>query len=136
MRFAIVFSSAAVLLAGAAAAGETHIISRDSYGYFLHSHRLYDSKRQGLVAVRYCGRQYFVSPKTVAWTEHETEDGNVVGLEYGDGKAWTLICRNPQEQVRYADVQQHIVGDAVWGSHVWFAAKREGQTRSYHDGLQ
>lgn len=115
------------LLATPVIAGEVHIISRDSIGYFLASQQIYGNKQRGMVEVRYCNKSYFAFPSTVAWTEDETENGRTVGVEYGDGKIWKLICRNPQEQVRYADVRKPSFGQAFW-----FREKKDDKAQSFH----
>lgn len=129
--FALSLLASPVLLASASVAGEVHIISRDSYGYFVKSQQIYGSKMRGMVGVNYCGRDYFAFPDTVAWTEDETENGRTVGLEFSNGKTWKLICRNPQEQVRYADIRGGRFGRA-WKGPAWMAAKRDAKTKSYH----
>ena len=88
----------------ALSADEVHIVTRDGIGDFMGSHKLYTDLRPGLTQVTYCGRSYFAYPKTVRWSERLGAEGYNVGLELSDGSAWELICQNPQDQVRHADL--------------------------------
>ncbi len=115
---------ALLLMATPAFAGEVHIISRDDFGDFVESQQIYSAKKRGMVKVTYCSKTYFAFPHTVAWTEYETENGRTVGVEYGDGKVWRLICEDPQEQVAYADVNHGLLDKPLWKGAVWFATRR------------
>ena len=88
----------------ALATDEIHIITRDSIGDFISSHRLYEDKRRSVAEVTYCGRTYYAYPSTVKWTETAGAKGYRIALEHTDGTSWKVICRNPQEQVRYTDL--------------------------------
>ncbi|MEP3047825.1 MAG: hypothetical protein ABJL55_18790 [Roseibium sp.] len=79
--------------------GDTFIISRDNHHSFRGSHKIYNRTSEGLVEVQYCNRPYYVRYATVAWTQLETESGNVVRIEMNRGKGWRPICDNPEEQV-------------------------------------
>lgn len=82
-------------------AGDTYLISRDGQN-FRGSHRIYDRMSEGLIAVEYCGRSYFVRYATVAWTELEVQRNYEVRVEYNWGKGWRPICEHPEEQVTLA----------------------------------
>ncbi|MHA7772867.1 hypothetical protein [Roseibium sp. M-1] len=99
-------AAAALLLSGATAysgsdapeVGDTYIISRDGQT-FRGSHRIYDRSHDGLVAVEYCGRSYWVRYATVAWTQLEVEQEYTVRVEFNWGKGWRPICDHPEQQV-------------------------------------
>ncbi|MCX2722660.1 hypothetical protein [Roseibium salinum] len=79
--------------------GDTYIISRDSNHGFRGSHQIYDRMSDGLIAVEYCGRSYWVRYATIAWTQLETERDYAVRVEFNRGKGWRPICENPARQV-------------------------------------
>ncbi|NKX66722.1 MULTISPECIES: hypothetical protein [Stappiaceae] len=84
--------------------GDTYIISRDGNQLFRGSHRIYDRMADGLVAVQYCGRSYFVRYATVAWTQLEVQQDYKVRVEFNRGKGWRPICDHPEEQVTLEDL--------------------------------
>jgi len=84
-------------------AGDTYIISRDGQD-FRGSHRIYNRMSDGLIAVEYCGRSYWVRYATVAWTQLEVELERVVRVEFNWGKGWRPICDHPEEQVTLQDL--------------------------------
>lgn len=98
---------ATVLLAIAPAtanAGEFHMISRQSDGTFVSSHRVFDRNNASLHEIALCGRAYFARAATVAWMNYEAEEGRDVGLEFNGGKGWFRVCENPDKQVKLADI--------------------------------
>lgn len=119
-------------------ADEIHIVTRDGIGDFMGSHKLYTNLRPGLTHVTYCGRSYFAYPKTVRWSERSGAEGYKVGLELSDGSAWELICHDPQDQVRYADLELAKLADMKTrrkrkkgGAWIDIVAKRRFQN-TYH----
>jgi len=84
--------------------GDTYMISRDDNEIFRGSHRIYNRMADGLVAVEYCGRSYWVRYATVAWTQVEVERDYVVRVEFNRGKGWRPICEHPEEQVTLEDL--------------------------------
>ncbi|GAB4514985.1 MAG: hypothetical protein Tsb0019_13350 [Roseibium sp.] len=84
--------------------GDIYLISRDRFGYFVGSHKLYQEQSRGLKKVSYCSRDYFVRSHSVAWAQLETERGNRVRIEYNFGRGWRPICDNPQRQVTLEDL--------------------------------
>ena len=104
-------AAGAIIVSGTAAysgseipiAGDTYIISRDGHS-FRGSHRIYDRQSEGLVAVQYCGRSYWVRYATVAWTQLEVEQDFKVRVEFNRGKGWRPICDHPEEQVTLQDL--------------------------------
>lgn len=146
----------ALLLAGSGALagseipqqGDTYIISRDGADMFRGSHRIYDRMAEGLVEVTYCGRSYWVRYATIAWTQLEVEQDNVVRVEHNWGKGWRPICDHPEEQVTLKDLGVHedprmvVYNDGTTTEKVSrFAAirdylgafGRESAAKSYHD---
>ena len=85
-------------------AGEFHMISRQSDGTFVSSHRVFDRNSASLHEIALCGRSYFARAATVAWMNYEAEEGRDVGLELNQGKGWYRICEEPSEQVKLADI--------------------------------
>ncbi|GAB4514981.1 MAG: hypothetical protein Tsb0019_13340 [Roseibium sp.] len=84
--------------------GDTYMISRDDNEIFRGSHRIYNRMADGLVAVEYCGRSYFVRYATVAWTQIEVEQDYIVRVEFNRGKGWRPICEHPEQQVTLEDL--------------------------------
>jgi hypothetical protein len=98
---------ATVLLAFAPAtaiAGEFHMISRQSDGTFVSSHRVFDRDNASLHEISLCGRAYFARAATVAWMNYEAEEGRDVGLEFNGGNGWFRVCEDPDKQVKLADI--------------------------------
>lgn len=90
-----------------------HLISRSDAGEFLGSHKIYKRKSEGLSKVTYCGRGYWVSAKTVAWTQVEVENSREVRVEYNNGKGWRAICEKPEREVTLADLGIDIDAQTV-----------------------
>lgn len=84
--------------------GEFYLISRTTDGFFHGSHRVYQRPSLGHYVVSYCGRSYWVRPRTVAWTQYEYENHRNVQLEYSRGHGWKPICARPERQVTLADL--------------------------------
>jgi hypothetical protein len=84
--------------------GDIYLISRDRFGIFVGSHKLYQEDSRGLTKVSYCQRDYFVRSHSVAWAQLEGERGNTVRIEYNFGRGWRPICENPQRQVTLKDL--------------------------------
>lgn len=84
--------------------GDFFLISRDRYGLFAGSHKLFLDDSKGLKKVTYCNRAYFVRSHTVAWAQLEAERGNVVRLELNYGRGWRPVCDNPERQVKLEDI--------------------------------
>ncbi|SHM68462.1 hypothetical protein [Roseibium suaedae] len=84
--------------------GDFYLISRDGNGQFLGSHKIFDKNSEGMRQVAYCGRTYWIRPVTVAWTEVEVENENIVRVEYNFGKGWRPICNEPEKQVTLRDL--------------------------------
>lgn len=102
--------AAMICLSGAAQAGaiprpgDFYLISRDRFGEFVGSHKLFTDSSKGLKKVSYCRKPYFVRSKSVAWTQVETRRGNVVQIEYNSGNGWRPICEGPDRQVTLSDI--------------------------------
>ncbi|MTH96883.1 hypothetical protein [Roseibium sp. RKSG952] len=79
--------------------GDFYMISREEDGKFLASHKIFQRESDGLMEVSYCGRAFWVRPKTVAWTELETDNLHHVRLEYNHGKGWVSVCEKPTDHV-------------------------------------
>jgi len=84
--------------------GDIYLISRDRFGIFVGSHKLFQDQMHGLKKVSYCQRDYFVRSHSVAWAQLEAERGNTVRIEYNFGRGWRPICDNPQRQVTLKDI--------------------------------
>ncbi|SHM68423.1 hypothetical protein SAMN05444272_2962 [Roseibium suaedae] len=82
---------------------EFSIVSRDTAGNFVGSHKIFKRKAAGMKQVIYCEEKYWVRPYTVAWTQTEVENKRIVRVEYSAGKGWRPICANPQTQVTLND---------------------------------
>ncbi|PVB62751.1 hypothetical protein [Labrenzia sp. 011] len=93
--------------------GDFYLISRDRYGFFVGSHKLFLDPHRGLKKVSYCDRDYFVRSHSVAWTEVESRRGHVVRIEYNFGRGWRPICEGPENQVTLADIGISMSADAV-----------------------
>ncbi|WP_269582053.1 hypothetical protein [Roseibium sp. Sym1] len=110
MMKTIIFLAATVCLGGTAKAdaimrpGDFYLISRDSGGSFVGSHKLFQDQSRGLRLVSYCQRDYFVRSHSVAWTQIETELGHTVRVEYNFGRGWRPICDHPEQQVTLKDI--------------------------------
>lgn len=87
-----------------AAPGDFYLISRDRYGLFVGSHKLFVEYSAGLEKVAYCDRPYYVRSHSVAWTQMEAERGHIIQIEYNFGRGWRPICANPQSQVTLSDI--------------------------------
>jgi len=100
-------------LASPAWAGDFYVISRQTDGTFVSSHRVFERNSETLHAVTLCGQPYFARAATVAWMGYEADEGRSVGLEYNEGNGWFRICPDPQEQVTLADIgvegENHVV---------------------------
>ncbi|MEP0236171.1 hypothetical protein [Roseibium sp.] len=98
------------LLASAAASaaimipGDFYLISRGDDGLFAGSHKIFQRQSNGLRRVTYCGRDYWVRPVTVAWTQVEVENRMEVRVEFNMGKGWRPICEKPEQQVTLKDL--------------------------------
>lgn len=86
------------------ASGDFFLISRHSDGAFHASHKLFHRKADGLHKVSYCGRDLWVRPYTVAWTQNEVKNRRVVQVEYNGGRGWHPVCGKAEDQVRLADL--------------------------------
>jgi len=84
--------------------GDYYMISRETGREFRGSHKIFKQTADGLRKVTYCGREYWVRPYTVAWTQMESEKGLEVRVEYNWGKGWRPICEDPETQVTLADL--------------------------------
>ncbi|WP_417683801.1 hypothetical protein [Roseibium sp.] len=84
--------------------GDFYLISRGVGGDFIGSHKIYQRRSDGMAKVTYCGREYWVRPVTVAWTEIEVENRNQVRVEFNFGKGWRPICNSPEKQVTLRDL--------------------------------
>ncbi|TYC58710.1 hypothetical protein FMN50_09710 [Rhodobacterales bacterium] len=128
--------------------GDIYIISRDDADMFRGSHRIYSRKSDGLVEVTYCGRPYYVRYATIAWTQLEVEQENVVRIEHNWGKGWRPICDHPEQQVTLVDlginedprIVMHNNGPTVSKVNRFAAIRKSFSTvsgdraaRSYHD---
>lgn len=80
------------------------LISRDRYGNFLGSHKIFAKSGPEMHRVAYCGQTYWVRSVTVAWTEVEVEKENLVRVEFNKGFGWRPICDQPEKQVTLADI--------------------------------
>lgn len=87
-----------------AADGEFYLISRTTDGFFHGSHKIFQRPSDGLFAVTYCRRPYWVRPRTVAWTQYEYENHRNVQLEFSQGDGWQPICARPERQVTLTDL--------------------------------
>lgn len=92
------------LIPATAMAGEFHMISRQSDGTFVSSHRVFSRESASLHEIALCGRSYFARAATVAWMNYEAEEGRDVGLEFNGGNGWFRVCENPDRQVKLADI--------------------------------
>lgn len=96
--------SAGALAQDTGVADEFSIISRDTKGTFLGSHKIFKRPAKGMKKVSYCDQDYWVRPYTVAWTQTEVENRRIVRVEYSTGRGWRPICANPQRQVTLEDI--------------------------------
>lgn len=80
------------------------MISRADDGMFIGSHKIFLEEAEGLSLVQYCGRQYWVRPVTVAWTQLEMENAHEVRVEFNRGKGWRPICERPTDYVTLEDL--------------------------------
>lgn len=104
MRTLRVVSVLLTLVPATASAGEFHMISRQSDGTFVSSHRVFDRDNASLHEIALCGRAYFARAATVAWMNYEAEEGRDVGLEFNGGNGWFRVCEDPDKQVKLADI--------------------------------
>ena len=104
---------APALASGIPQPGDFYLISRDRFGSFVGSHKLFLEYAQGLKQVRYCNRNYYVRSHSVAWTQLETEFGHSVRIEYNFGKGWRPICEHPEQHVTLADLGIEISAEDV-----------------------
>jgi len=93
--------------------GDFYLISRDRYGFFVGSHKLFLDYSKGLNKVSYCNRDYFVRSHSVAWTQVEVRRGNEVRIEYNFGRGWRPICEGPEDQVTLKDIGITMSADDV-----------------------
>lgn len=84
--------------------GDIYMISRDYNGQFIGSHKIFDKRSDGMRQVSYCGRSYWIRPVTVAWTQVEVENNNIVRVEHNFGRGWRPICSEPEKQVSLQDL--------------------------------
>ncbi|MTI45754.1 hypothetical protein JM93_00617 [Roseibium hamelinense] len=84
--------------------GDVFMISRGANGTFLGSHKIFLRESDGLVQVTYCGREYWVRPKTVAWSELEIDNRHDVRVEFNKGRGWMPICNRPTQYVTLKDL--------------------------------
>ncbi|TYC58711.1 hypothetical protein FMN50_09715 [Rhodobacterales bacterium] len=99
-----VCASGSAFAGGIPQPGDFYLISRDRFGDFVGSHKLFVKYSDGLTKVAYCRRPYFVRTNSVAWTQIEVERGNVVQIEFNFGRGWRPICANPERQVTLTDI--------------------------------
>ncbi|WP_209003742.1 hypothetical protein [Labrenzia sp. CE80] len=92
-------ASAAIMIPG-----DFYLISRGDDGLFAGSHKIFQRESSGLRRVSYCGRNYWVRPVTVAWTQVEVENRKEVRVEFNMGKGWRPICEKPEKQVTLKDL--------------------------------
>ncbi len=96
--------TAAPVLAAPMLPGDIYLISRGRDGNFAGSHKVFQRESDGLRSVSYCGRNYWVRPVTVAWTQVEVENRHEVRVEFNFGKGWRPICDHPDRQVTLRDI--------------------------------
>jgi len=89
---------------GTSSPGDFFLISRFSDGAFHGSHKLFLREADGLRKVTYCGRDLWVRPFTVAWTQNEAENRRFVQVEYNNGKGWHPLCSRAESEVTLADL--------------------------------
>ncbi|MEP3047824.1 MAG: hypothetical protein ABJL55_18785 [Roseibium sp.] len=100
----LLFSTGVAVADGLPSLGDFYLISRDKFGFFTGSHKLFEKHSSGLIEVSYCNRIYYVRRNTVAWVHVENDRGNLVQIEFNFGRGWRPICRNPQSQVTLSDL--------------------------------
>lgn len=84
--------------------GDFYMISRDNFGNFVGSHKIFNREYPGLRLVTYCNRQYWVRPFTVAWSQIEVQNKREVRVEFNQSKGWRPICEQPERQVTLKDL--------------------------------
>ncbi|MCX2722661.1 hypothetical protein [Roseibium salinum] len=106
--------------------GDFVLMSRDRFGLFVGSHKLFLQDSDGLKKVSYCNRDYYIRSKTVAWTQLESERGHVVRIELNYGRGWRPICDNPERQVTLQDIGVSMSAQEVLQS-ADESSKRQGR---------
>ncbi|POF30072.1 hypothetical protein [Roseibium marinum] len=124
--FAVACFGSTAFAGAIAQPGDFYLISRDRFGFFVGSHKLFVDPYKGLKQVSYCNRDYFVRSHSVAWTEVETRRGNVVRIEYNFGRGWRPICEGPEDQVTLTDLGISMSADDVLQTE---EASSTGQSR-------
>ena len=110
MLRAIMIAASLAVTGSLAHAGNTSdsidyfMISRGDDGMFIGSHKIFLRQADGLTLVQYCGRDYWVRPVTVAWTQVEMENAHEVRVEFNRGKGWRPICERPTDYVTLEDL--------------------------------
>lgn len=112
-----------------------YMISRGDDGMFLGSHKIFLRQADGLALVQYCGRNYWVRPVTVAWTQVEMDNAHEVRVEFNRGKGWRPICERPTDYVTLKDlgvaVDPYLVvrseGDEITRANKWQAVSKSFQ---------
>ena len=117
-RYGLVIACLGAMTASAQAGSapqraDFHLISRADDGVFMGSHKIFKREADGLKKVSYCGKSYWVSAKTVAWTEVEAKHNRIVRVEYNSGKGWRPICAKPERQVTLADIGINVEAEEV-----------------------
>jgi len=109
-----------------------YMISRGDDGMFVGSHKIFLRQADGLTLVQYCGRNYWVRPVTVAWTQVEMDNAREVRVEFNRGKGWRPICERPTDYVTLEDLgvklDPYIVvrseGDEITRVNKWSAVSK------------
>ncbi len=69
-----------------------YIRSQYSNGDFTGSHEILAEPKEGFHEAHYCGRAFWVSSATVAWTEVETEAGRNLVVEENVESGRKVVC--------------------------------------------
>ncbi len=104
LLLALVSLSGTATASGLPQPGDFFLISRDRYGIFIGSHKLFLKSAPDLRKVTYCNREYYVRIHSVAWTQVEVNRGHTVQLEFNFGRGWRPICGAPEQQVTLTDL--------------------------------
>lgn len=84
--------------------GDYYIRAEYSNGEFIGSHQILASAKGDYKEVTYCGKQFWVRPSTVFWTEKEAEAGNELYLMQNTKDEQVIVCANPEEHVTLATI--------------------------------
>ncbi|WP_068312146.1 hypothetical protein [Polycladidibacter hongkongensis] len=101
---AISLAALLLLLPGSVAAQDFYLVARDRNGGFFEGHQLQSHAKIGFRYVQFCGKSYYVRPRSVVWAKDLDIKGYHTAVERNSADGWIEVCAFPNRQVTLRQV--------------------------------